>query len=338
MISCTLWTGACEASTQVSYFAHERPTTADASIAAVSLRDHQPKGFYGYQSLVNHSEKDDALRDLTGVTAMVFLTLLNLLSKVRGERYLDLGMESKLLLFLVKMKHGLTFSALGVLFGIHRTSASRIFYTILDVLYVSTQGWIQWFSRDVVHASMPASFQSKYPNCRVIVDCSEVRIEKPSKVSDRVHCWSNYKSDFTLKFLIGITPSGYITFISDVYGGRASDTYIIANSRLVNLLEPGDMVMADKGFPHVKCDLESKDVTLVMPPFARANEQFTEAEMKETYKVASHRIHVERCIQRIKSFAILSHRLTPELKCHIDKILHVCSVLANLQGPVIKTL
>lgn len=82
MISCTLWTGACEASTQVSYFAHERPTTADASIAAVSLRDHQPKGFYGYQSLVNHSEKDDALRDLTGVTAMVFLTLLNLLSKV----------------------------------------------------------------------------------------------------------------------------------------------------------------------------------------------------------------------------------------------------------------
>ncbi|KAM7312276.1 uncharacterized protein ISCGN_009181, partial [Ixodes scapularis] len=338
MISCVLWTGACEASTQVAYLAHERPTTADTSIAAVCLQDHQPKGFYGYHSLVNHSEKDDALRDLTGVTAMVFLALLNLLSKVRGERYLDLGMESKLLLFLVKMKHGLTFSALGVLFGIHRTSASRIFYTILDVLYVSTQGWIQWFSRDVVHASMPASFRSKYPNCSLIVDCSEVRIEKPSKVSDRVNCWSNYKSDFTLKFLVGITPSGYITFISDVYGGRASDTYIIANSRLVNLLEPGDMVMADKGFPRVKCDLESKDVTLVMPPFARANEQFTEAEMKETYKVASHRNHVERCIQRIKSFAILSQRLTPELKCHIDKILHVCSMLANLQGPVIKTL
>ncbi|XP_040077607.1 uncharacterized protein LOC120849456 [Ixodes scapularis] len=301
MISCVLWTGACEASNQVAYLAHERPTTADASIAAVCLQDHQPKGFYGYQSLVNHNERVDALRDLTGVTAMVFLTLLNLLSKVRGERYLKLGMKSKLLLFLVKMKHGLTFSALGVLFGIHRTSASRIFYTILDVLYVSTQEWTQWFSRDV-HASMPASFQSKYPNCRVIVDCSEVRIEKPSKVTDRVNCWSNYKSDFTLKYLVGITSSGYITFLSDVYGRRASDTYIIANSRLVNLLEPGDMVMADKGFPHVKGDLESKDVTLVMPPFAKANEQFTEAEMKETYKDASHRIYVERCIQRIKSF------------------------------------
>ncbi|CAN7948994.1 unnamed protein product [Ixodes pacificus] len=160
---------------------------------------------------------------------------------------------------------------------------------------------------------MPPSFRLKYPTCRVIVDSSEVRIEKPGKVADRVNCWSNYKSDFTLKFLVGITPSGYITFISDVFGGRSSDTYIIANSGLINLLEPGDMVMADKGFPHVKCDLESKDVKLVMPPFAKDNQQFTEAETKKTYKVASHRIHVERCIQRIKIFAILSERLTPEL-------------------------
>lgn len=259
------------------------------------------------------------------------------LLQVRGERYLDLAVDSKLLLFLMKMKHGLTFSALGVLFSIHRSSASRIFYATLDVLYVSTRGWIQWFSRDVVQASMPPSFRFNYPTCRVIVDCSEVRIEKPGKVADRVNCWSNYKSDFTLKFLVGITPSGYITFISDVFGGRSSDTYIIANSGLISLLETGDMVMADKGFPHIKCDLESKDVTLVMPPFAKANQQFTEAELKETYKVASHRIHVERCIQRTKSFAILSERLTPELRFHIDKIVHVCSTLANLQGPVIKT-
>lgn len=246
-------------------------------------------------------------------------------------------MESKVLLFLMKMKHGMTFSALGVLFGIHRTSASRIYYAILDSVYVGTQGWLQWFSRETVFGAMPASFRAKYPNCRVIVDCTEVRIEKPGKVSDCINCWSNYKSDFTLKFLVGITPSGYITFVSNVYGGKASDTYILANSGLVNLLEPGDMVMADKGFPHVKSSLDTKEVTLVMPPFARANEQFTKAEIAETYKVASHRIHVERCIQRIKTFSILRQRLTPELKCNVDKIVHVCSILANMQGPVIKT-
>ncbi|CAN7981915.1 unnamed protein product [Ixodes pacificus] len=295
MIACTLFAGACEASSQVAFIASELPATADASVTALCLEDHQPRGFYNYQSLVA-KENDDALRDLTGVTYTVFLALLSLLPRVRGERYLDLAVDSKLLLFLMKMKHGLTFSALGVLFSIHRSIASRIFYATLDVLYVSTRGWIRCFSRDVVQASMPSSFRLNYPTCRVIVDCSEVRIEKPGKVADRVNRWSNYKSDFTLKFLVGITPSGYITFISDVFGGRSSDTYIIANSGLINLLEPGDMVMADKGFPHVKCDLESKDVTLVMPPVAKANQQFTEPEMKETYKVASHRIHVERCI------------------------------------------
>ncbi|KAM7297361.1 uncharacterized protein ISCGN_022514 [Ixodes scapularis] len=47
MISCVFWTGVCEASTQVAYLAHKRPTTADASIAAVCLQDHQPKGTWG---------------------------------------------------------------------------------------------------------------------------------------------------------------------------------------------------------------------------------------------------------------------------------------------------
>ncbi|KAH6927623.1 hypothetical protein HPB50_006273 [Hyalomma asiaticum] len=291
MIACTLFADACEASAQVSFLAPEQPATADASVAALCLEDHQPKGFYGYHSLVD-KENDDALRDLTGATITVFLALLRLMPQVRGERYLDLAAGSKLLLCLMKMKHGLTFSALGVLFGIHRTSASRIFYAILDVLYVSTQEWIKWFSRDVVQATMPPSFRLNYPNCRVIVDCSEVRIEKPGKVADRVNCWSNYKSDFTLKFLVGITPSGYITYISDVFGGRSSDTYILANSGLINLLEPGDMVMADKGFPHVKCDLENKDVTLVMPPFAKANQQFTKAEMQETYKLFSIEVEI----------------------------------------------
>lgn len=60
--------------------------------------------------------------------------------------------------------------------------------------------------------------------------------------------------------------------------------------------------MADKGFPHIACDLAKRNVTLEMPPFARINEQFSAAEVQHTYAIASHRIHVERCIQRIKVF------------------------------------
>ncbi|CAN7948992.1 unnamed protein product [Ixodes pacificus] len=138
MIACTLFAGACEASTQVAFIASELPATADASVTALCLEDHQPRVFYGYQSLVD-KENDDALRDLAGETITVFLALLSVLPRVRGERYLELAVDSKLLLFLMKMKHGLTFSALGVLFYIHRSSASRIFFATLDFLYVSTR-------------------------------------------------------------------------------------------------------------------------------------------------------------------------------------------------------
>lgn len=84
-ISCTLWTNSCEASTQVAFLAHERPAMVDASVAAVCLQDHEPKGFYGYQSLVDGNDKDNALRDLAGVTTLVFMTLLSLVPKVNME-------------------------------------------------------------------------------------------------------------------------------------------------------------------------------------------------------------------------------------------------------------
>lgn len=165
----------------------------------------------------------------------------------------------------MKLKHGLTFAALGALFGVHRTTASRTFYTILNTLYAKTHGWLMWFPRDVIQETMPPSFREVYPACRVIIDCTEVPIEKPSEVRDQVNCWSSYKSDFTLKFLVGISPSGFISFVSKVFGGRSSDTFITANCGLLDLLEPNDVVMADKGFPHIRCDLDARHVTLEIP-------------------------------------------------------------------------
>uniref|UniRef100_A0A090XF76 Putative dde superfamily endonuclease n=2 Tax=Ixodes ricinus TaxID=34613 RepID=A0A090XF76_IXORI len=241
----------------------------------------------------------------------------------------------------MKMKHGLTFAALSVLFSVHRTTASRTFYAILDTLYTKTQGWLVWFPRDVVQETMPPSFREKYPTCRVIIDCTEVPIEKPPELSEQINCWSSYKSDFSLKFLIGITPSGFISFVSNVFGGRSSDTYITANSGLLDLLEPNDLVMADKGFPHIRCDLDARKVALEIPPFASMNEQFTALQVERTYKIASHRVHVERCIQRIKSLQHLACKTTLRAQKSRGQdrnpVLHSCEhAEANFQGTRMK--
>ncbi|CAN7982908.1 unnamed protein product [Ixodes hexagonus] len=320
VLSCVLHSHDSEASVQCSHIPAAQKETSEKGIEAVNVDQLQPREFNGYESVSSDDEHSEVLKDLTGVSAACFAVLLGMLTQFRTPRATGITLGSRLLLFLMKMKHGLTFAALGVLFSVHRTTASRIFYAILDTLYAKTQGWLVWFPRDVVQETMPPPFRDKYPTCRVIIDCTEVPIKKPPEVSEQINCWSSYKSDFTLKFLVGITPSGFISFVSNVFGGRSSDTYITANSGLLDLLEPNDLVMADKGFPHIRCDLNARQVTLEIPPFPSMNEKFTALEVERTYRIASHRIHAERCIQRIKVYNILRARLPYELRNHVDKI------------------
>ena len=106
---------------------------------------------------------------------------------------------------------------------------------------------IFWPDRNVIRRNIPVSFRKNYPRCSIIIDCSEIFIETPSSLDVAAMCWSNYKHHSTIKYLIGITPNGAISYISNIYGGRASDIFIV-NNRFLNFLQPGDQVMADRGF------------------------------------------------------------------------------------------
>ncbi|XP_074104595.1 uncharacterized protein LOC141531025 [Cotesia typhae] len=196
-------------------------------------------------------------------------------------------------------------SSLTVLFNIHRTSAHKIFVKHIQELNILLKNFIFWPSKSSIQAFLPESFKRHYPDTRVIIDCTEVNTEIPPEVNQRVLMYSEYKHHHTVKFMVGCAPSGFISFISKCYGGRAGDCFITNDCGLVDLIEPGDVVLADKGFPQIKTQVKNKNAVFVMPPFGH-KDQFTPEEVDETYNIASVRIHIERVNQRIKDFKIIS--------------------------------
>lgn len=72
----------------------------------------------------------DVFLELCGVNASVFSMLLSVLSST-AVREVDVPISQKLSIFSMKMKLGVSFASIAVLFGLHRTTVSHIFYFVL---------------------------------------------------------------------------------------------------------------------------------------------------------------------------------------------------------------
>ena len=260
-------------------------------------------------------------------------------SKRNGEREIQetrgaprmLSPLNEFFLVLCRIRLGLLEQDLAFRFGISQPTVSRICITWLNTMYYKFKEVSIWPTREQVNATMPASF-SEYPTTRIVIDATEIFIEQPSSPVAQQQTFSSYKNHNTLKVLIGITPSGAISFVSKLYGGSISDRELTIQSGLLEHLEPGDSVMADKGFTIADL-LSARGVSLNIPPM-KTQEQLTEQELLETRRIASVRIHVERAIRRVKAFKILE--VVPNCMAGIiDQLFFVCSFLTNFHKPLV---
>ncbi|KAK3091330.1 hypothetical protein FSP39_018999, partial [Pinctada imbricata] len=207
---------------------------------------------------------------------------------------------------------------LSDLFGVSTSTVSSIFTTWMFYLFAIFKDTIVWPSRECIKKHMPPSFKKSFPRTRCIIDCTEIFIQRPRDPSNQAKTYSSYKSHNTYKFLIAITPTGAISFVSDVWGGNTSDRYITQNSGFLDMISPGDEIMADRGFT-IRDLLTERHAHLNIPPFTRKchwgkGKRLNASEIRKTRHIANLRIHVERAIQRMKKFKLLSQVIPWRMK------------------------
>lgn len=117
---------------------------------------------------------------------------------------------------------------------------------------------------------MPIVFKTSYPKYCSIIDCFEVFVQRPGQLTARAQTWSNYKHNNTIKFLVSITPTRAISFVSKAVGGRTSDKVITLRSGFLDKLQYGEQVMADRGF-QISEELAINRAALVIPAFTKGN-------------------------------------------------------------------
>lgn len=246
--------------------------------------------------------------------------------------------QKNIFLTLKKLKLDLPNAVLAYEFGISESQVGKVFRKTLKGLATVLKKLIFWPEKKQIMLNLPIGFRFKFSKVQCLIDCFEIEIQKPTDAFYQALTWSDYKKCNTAKYYIVVTPCGLCIFISQGYGGRASDLSIIQNCGFLKVIPKGSVVMADRGFKGIDEELHNIGCELFRPPSVEANVQLSEADVILTKEIASLRIHVERAIERIRNFRFLDKHacVNSYLMDCLDDAVTVVAAITNLQSPIIK--
>ena len=144
---------------------------------------------------------------------------------------------NQLFLTLIKLRFNTREKDLAIRFGLSVSVVSKYFITWVSFLYCHLRE-VQWMpDKNQVKETLPHAFKDKYPNTYIILDATEIFIETPNDLHVQSSTWSNYKHHNTAKLLVGCTPNGAISFISELYVGAISDVELTRVSGVLEKLK-----------------------------------------------------------------------------------------------------
>ncbi|KAL7886602.1 hypothetical protein AOLI_G00043230 [Acnodon oligacanthus] len=281
----------------------------------------------------------------TGLTS--FAVLMDVLNHIRPflpQLNKILSPFQMLFLTLMRLRLDLPIQLIADLFHTDLKTVSTTFGDTMDVLCAQLGPLIDWPERQCLLATMPPKFVDAFGDHAVIIlDCFEVGIEGLSSLKARRQSFFHNQHSHTVKYLIGFTPAGAISFVSKGFGGCCSDEHVAENSGLLDKLLPGDLVLADHGFD-IEDSVGMMCAEVKDHAFTKGRRQLDVKDVEETHQIAHLRVHLERVMGSIgDKYAVLNKAVPNSLlrPCEgeevtlLDKVVTVCCALANIFPSVV---
>ncbi|KAJ0064526.1 hypothetical protein NL108_009496 [Boleophthalmus pectinirostris] len=265
----------------------------------------------------------------TGLTSALFDWVLEVVKDSVEVVCGSLALEDHLLVILMKLRLGLTNKDIAFRFNITECDISNIFRSWLPVMSQTLKPLIKWPSKHAILRNMPKCFKPKYQRCRCIINCTEICIDRPTNLTARAEKYLNYKSHNTVKYLVGMSPAGAITFLSKGWSGHVSDKKLAADSGFYDLLQVNDEILANRGFT-IRDELALCGATLRIPHFTKGKKQLLSEEVETSRRLSKVRIHIDRVIGRWKTFKILTTVIPLSQADLLDDMVIVCAALTNI--------
>ncbi len=201
-------------------------------------------------------------------------------------------LRQQFLLVLMKLRQNFNLKELAFKFQIDVQSVNTLFSSWIDFMYGRLGNLSVWPHRDIITENMPDNYKAEFPTTFAILDCTEIKIEKPSSLLVQSQTYSNYKSTNTLKSLIACDPRGSIMFASTLFTGSISDQELFRQCKIKDLLKGllqcgylkrGDGLMVDKGFL-IEKDVKELGLKLNIPPVCKVKSSNTSPRCSDNKK------------------------------------------------------
>lgn len=267
--------------------------------------------------------------------------VFNIISKIATHApWCILTPFQEFVLFMMHLHLNHSFQYLAYSFRVSLATVTRIFAKWVDMADSQLKACIRWPTREELMNAMPTAFHSEFGDrVLVILDCFEIKMNTRFSLSGQAAAVSHCKNN-TTKFLIGISPSGCISFVSRGWGGRVSDKTITENSSILENLLPGDIVLAGRGFG-IEENVGLYCASLGRPVASNGKPQLSALEIENTRKLANIKVHVEKIIGLVQcKYAILQGPIPVEFlksvegtdMTKLDKIVRICCSLVNISS------